>query len=156
MAEKIEKALAGLKEFLLGFLPDWLKDLLGIDGGKGPDAAISEAAENRGKAISEARPSVDGILGGIRDAGGAVKDFGSGLLAGAGSFLSSINPFGGDSSEGVRPAAVAGPVDNSSETNVNVGGITVNAQSTDAAGIARETGAEFRRMTAAENSSWGF
>jgi hypothetical protein len=67
--------------------------------------------------------------------------------------MQGVNAGGGAASaaDGVSPAAVGGHVSNSSETTVNVGGITVNAQSTDPAGIARETGNEVRRMTATGN-----
>lgn len=65
-----------------------------------------------------------------------------GVTAGAGAVTAA---------DGVSPAVASGAVDNSSETTVNVGGITVNAQSTDPAGIARETGNEVRRMTATGN-----
>lgn len=146
--EKVKNALAGVKEFLVGLIPDWLKDLLGIDGGKGLDATISEAKENLGKAISDALPSVDDVLGGLKNAGQAVKDFGSGLLDGASNFFGGL--LGGDASAATSPAlAAAGPVDNSvTEYNQNV---TVNATSSDPAGIARETGSELRRMTATVN-----
>ncbi|MDR1396858.1 MAG: hypothetical protein LBJ14_03925 [Desulfarculales bacterium] len=53
---------------------------------------------------------------------------------------------------GMSLAFASGPIDNSSETTVNVGGITVNAQSNDPAGIARETGNEVRRVTATYNT----
>lgn len=105
LGERIKTALAGVKEFLLDLVPDWLRGLL------------------------------DGNAGG-------------GLLDSASSFFSGL--FGGDASGSVSPAlAAAGPVDNSViEYNQSV---TVNATSTDPAGIARETGAELRRMTAAGN-----
>lgn len=146
--EKIKNALASVKEFLVGLIPDWLKDLLGIDGGKGLDTTISEAKESLGKAISDALPSVDDVLGGLKNTGQAVKDFGSGLLGEASSFFGGL--FGGDASVATSPAlASAGPVDNSvTEYNQNV---TVNATSSDPAGIARETGNELRRMTATGN-----
>lgn len=52
---------------------------------------------------------------------------------------------------GVSPSITGGQVDNSKHSNVNVGGITVNAQSNDPAGIARETRWELENLTDAGN-----
>jgi hypothetical protein len=141
-------ALSGLKDFIIGLLPDWLKDLLGVDGGRGAAAVVSEAVAGLGEAFADMFPSMDGVKNGLSEAGDKLKEFGSGILDGIGGFFGFG---GGDSSAGVSPAMAAGNVDNSTETTVNVGGITVNAQSTDPAGIARETGNEVRRMTATGN-----
>ena len=125
MAEKISSALSTVKTYLLGLIPDWLKDLLGIDGGKGLGATISEAKENLGKAISDALPSMDSIIDGISGAGENLKNFGSGIADSVGNFFGNI--FDGDASQGLSPA-------------------------TDANGIANEIGgAVERRMIAACN-----
>ena len=142
-------ALSSLKDFIVGLLPDWLKDLLGVDGGRGAAAVVSDAVAGLGEAFTDMLPSIDGIKDGLAEAGGKLKEFGGGILDGISGFFG----FGdGDSSPSVSPAmAAAGNVDNSSETTVNVGGVVVNAQSNDPAGIARETGNELRRMTATGN-----
>lgn len=142
-------ALSTLKEFIIGLLPDWLKDLLGVDGGRGAAVVVSEAVAGLSETFTDLLPSTDDIKKGLSEAGNTLKDFGGGILDGVGGFFG----FGsGDSSPSVSPAmATAGNVDNSSETTVNVGGVVVNATSSDPAGIARETGNELRRMTATGN-----
>ena len=58
----------------------------------------------------------------------------------------------GNASQGVSPSSVATrAVDNSSETNVNVGKIEVNATSNDPASIATATSNEVRKLANAGN-----
>jgi hypothetical protein len=58
--------------------------------------------------------------------------------------------------DGVSPAATNGPVDNHSETTVDVGGITVNTQSTDASGVGNEVGNAVRKLANTGNNSNGY
>lgn len=142
----IKSIVSKVPDFLLPEgLKKWAQDV---------DTVSREAAKTKAEpAENGQQPDGGGVLAGIEDAmisaGESIKAFGSGLLASAGGGFGGI--FGGDASQCMSPALAAGPVDNSVETTVNVGGVVVNAQSNDPAGIARETGNELRRMTATGN-----
>jgi len=90
-----------------------------------------------------------GIKNSLSGVGESLKAFDNQMRSHLGGFVAQSVSVG--ASQGLSPALVAGAVHNNSETIVNVGGITVNAHSNDAVGIARETGEEIRRMVATAN-----
>ena len=122
--DSISNTIAGWIDGVIGVLPDWLKELLGIDGGDTVKRKFQIDAE-------------------VREFGAVAADRYAGVRGG----------FGAHASDALSPALAAGTttVDNRSETTFN-GGITVNTQATDAKGTAAATRQELERMISSRNS----
>lgn len=109
-----------LKEFLINLIPDSIKDLLGIDGGRGVGAIVSEVEDKLTNMVADLVP--EGITETIATAGDALKNFGSGVA----DFFSFSTP-----AYAVSPSSIHTATSNNTEVTTNMGGVTIEVKSTD-------------------------